>query len=131
MKGCEVVSLIAHMIAEALTPVVGRTFWRTVKRCPAAFGAVALAGQAFGVWAVGFGVTGDWALVAIGVSCLVFYTGLLALLAVKLRAGTWGAFCDWSAALFGAGGSAEPSAAVERRSMESFPTRSDSSPAAG
>lgn len=94
------VSLIAHLIGHLLTPLAGRTFFRTAKRFPPTFAAVALAGEAVGVWAVGFWVVGDWFLVGIGVLCLVFYTGLLALLAIKLWAGTWGAFCDWAASLF-------------------------------
>ncbi len=102
------VSLIAYLIGELLTPLVGRTFFRAVKRCPPAFAAVALAGEAVGVWAVGSGAEGDWLLVGVGVLCLTFYTGLLALLAVKLRAGTWDAFCDWAASLFESGGRAEP-----------------------
>ncbi len=39
-------------------------------------------------------------MIGIGVLCLTFYTGLLGLLAVKLWAGTWGTFCDYSKSLF-------------------------------
>lgn len=94
------VSLIAYLIGELLTPLAGRTFFRAVKRFPPAFAVVALAGEGVGVWAVGFSADDDWTLKSIGAGCLAFYTGLLVLLAVKLRAGTWGDFCDSSASQF-------------------------------
>lgn len=90
-------SLIGHL----LTPLVGRTFFRTVKRFPLAFVAVAVGGQGLGAWLVcECGPAGDWPMAGLGVLLLVFYTGLLGLVAVKCRTGTWDNFCDDAASQF-------------------------------
>jgi hypothetical protein len=92
--------LIAQLIVHEITPFLGRWFFRTICHWPAVFAAVALVGECVGVWAIGFWPLGDWFWVGIRVLCLFLYTGLLALLAVKLWSGTWGAFCDWGVSLF-------------------------------
>jgi hypothetical protein len=95
--------LIAHLIGSLITPAIGRWFFRTVRRWPILFAVVALTGDWVGVSAVGWWAPGDWFLFAVGVLCLVFYTGLLALLVAKLWSGTWEEFCDWGIALFQSG----------------------------
>ncbi len=94
------VSLFAYVIGELLTPIIGRFIWHTVKRFPPTFAGVAFVGQFVGVYLLQCAPAGDWSIIGIGVLCLTFYTGLLGLLAVKLWAGTWGTFCDYSASLF-------------------------------
>ncbi len=39
------VSLFTYVIAELLTPTIGRFFWRSVKRFPPSFAGVAFVGQ--------------------------------------------------------------------------------------
>ena len=111
-------TLIGHLIADLCVPLVARTFFRAIKRWPGLLAAIALTGEAVGVWAVACWPAGDWRLVGIGVLCLGFYTFLLALLAIKLRAGTWGAFCDWAASEFDPHSQAEPSPAPDPGPME-------------
>jgi hypothetical protein len=95
------VSLITHLIGGRLVPVLSRSFWRAVKRFPPAFAGVALAGQFLGAWLVNCcGPAGDWSMTGLGVLCLIFYTGLVVMLAVKWWDGTWGEFCDYAASLF-------------------------------
>lgn len=61
-----------------------------------AFAFVAAVGQAFGAWLVcDCGQAGNWLLVAHGVLEVGFYTGLLGLVALKWKNGTWGEFCDY------------------------------------
>jgi hypothetical protein len=83
-----------------VTQFVGRTFFRIVRRWPTVFAGVAGIGLTVGVWAVGFLPARNWMIVGIGVLCLVFYSGLLVLLIVKLWRGTWVEFCDSNEALF-------------------------------
>jgi hypothetical protein len=85
-----------HMVGR----IVGRSFFRIVRRWPIVFAAVAAAGEAVGVWGISFLPSRDWTMVLIGVLCITFYTGLLVLLVVKLWRGTWGEFCDWAESLF-------------------------------
>ena len=124
------VSLIAHLIGHLLTPLVGRTFFRTVKRFPPAFAAVAVGGQGLGAWLVcECGPAGDWPMAGLGVLLLVFYTGLLGLVAVKWWAGTWGGFCDAAASQFEPAPDAEPgnvvppNNALQRTQAQSGPGR--------
>src|SRR5438128_216405 len=84
---------------------IARWFFLLVGRQPAVFALVAIAGDALGTVLVRLGFADDWAIFAIGVLCLIFYTGLLALLVVKLRAGTWKASCESMASLFDLGSS--------------------------
>ena len=88
--------LIAHLIA----PFVGRWSFRAFRRWPVLFAAAALVGDGVGLWLISIRPAGDWVLVG-GILCLVFYTGLLVLLVVKLWSGTWSAFCDWGESIFG------------------------------
>lgn len=94
-------SFIAHVIGHLLTPLIGRTFFRTVKRFPTVFAGVAITGQAVGMWLVcECGPAGDWPMIGLGVLCLVFYTGLFGMVLLKCRTGTWDAFCDHAVAEF-------------------------------
>src|SRR5205823_6322025 len=68
---------VERLIVRLIARPIGRWFFRTVRRWPAVFAAVALVGECVGGWAVGFWSESDWVLVGIGVLCLVFYTGLL------------------------------------------------------
>ena len=95
------ISLIAHLIGHFLTPLAGRTFFRAVKRFPPAFAAVAVLGQALGIWLMyECGPAGDWPMAGLGLLCLVFYAGLLGLVVFKCLEGTWDRFCDYAASQF-------------------------------
>ncbi len=94
------VSFFAYVIGELLTPTIGRFFWRAAKRFPPAFAGVGFVGQFVGVFLIQGAPAGDWPIFGIGVLCLIFYTGLLGLLAIKLWSGTWDLFCDYSKSLF-------------------------------
>lgn len=96
-----VISFVAHVIGHLLTPLIGRTFFRTVKRFPTAFAGVAITGQTVGIWLLCECVpAGSWPMAGLGLLCLVFYTGLFGMVVVKRRAGTWDAFCDHAASEF-------------------------------
>ena len=95
-----------------ISKIVGRWFFALVRRRPLVFAACALTGLCIGLWLLSFFQTGDWALGAIGVTCVVFYAGALLLLILKLRAGTWIAFCDWAESLFSQPGSISPARVV-------------------
>ncbi len=87
-----------------LTRIVGRTFFRVVRRCPWVFGIVGLAGLFLGYCCL-FVFQDDhprkeWFLRVLGVLCLIFYAGLIALLIRKLITKTWTEFCDWAIGIF-------------------------------
>ena len=84
--------------------VVGRTFFRIVRRVPLVFAVVAVAGLVLGYCCI-FVLHDDapskeWFLRVLGVGCLVFYGWLLVLLIWKLIARSWTDFCDWAIAVF-------------------------------
>lgn len=88
-------SLVAHLVGHVFAPLLGRTFFRFVKRFPATFAAVTLGGQFLGAWLIcECGPAGNWPMAGLGVLMLAFYAGLLCFLAVKWWRGTWGDFCD-------------------------------------
>lgn len=113
-----------HLIAHLIVPFIGRWFFRTVRRWPWVFAGFALAGECVGAWAVGFWQAGDWILVGIGILCLAFYTGLLILLAVKLRTDTWVAFCDKAEAVFGGGADTEQLVDATMHTITFYPKNS-------
>ena len=89
-------TLLVNLIVRAVYRYAVPMFFRTIKRFPLAFAAVAAVGQAVGAWLVcNCGQAGNWSMAVLGVFELGFYTGLLGLLTVKWRNGTWGEFCDY------------------------------------
>ncbi len=89
-------SILVSLIARAAHRYAVPLFIRTIKRFPLVFAGVAVVGQVLGAWLVcNCAQAGNWQMVAIGVFELVFYTGLLGLLAVKWLNGSWRDFCDY------------------------------------
>ena len=93
-------SFIACFIVELLIPILGWAFWMAVKRFPPAFAGVTFVGQLLGAFLLDYcGQAVDWPMAGLGVLCLIFYTGLLGMLIIKLWHGTWGVFCDYAASI--------------------------------
>lgn len=91
--------LVVHLVGRAAHRFVVPTFFWTCKRFSPAFAGVAMVGQKVGAWLVWeCGLAKDWPMAGLVVLMLVFYSGLLALVAVKWWNDTWGEFCDsvWS-----------------------------------
>jgi hypothetical protein len=93
--------LLGHLISHVITPLVGRAFFRTVRRWPITFAALAIGGLLVGLVVIDVSISvSNWLLVGLGVAMEVFYGGLLLMQLHKLRQGTWTAFCDWGVSLF-------------------------------
>lgn len=99
----------AHGLVPAVVVNLGaRLFFGACRIFPPLFVAVCLIGVGVGVL-LSFGFIaadgpGPWEpliLRGLGVGCLIFYGGLLAVLVVRLRDGSWGWFCRRLAAAFG------------------------------
>jgi hypothetical protein len=87
-----------------LVRIVGRTFFRVVKRFPFVFALVAIAGLVLGYCCI-FVLHDDvllkeWLLRIIGGGCFVFYGGLLIFLICKINSRRWAEFCDWAISIF-------------------------------
>ena len=97
-------SLVAHLFVRVVQRYAVPMLVRAVRRFPLLFAGGAVGGQAFGAWlACECGPAGDWPMAGLGVLMLGFYTGLVGLVAVKWRDGTWGGFCDYVLSLVGGG----------------------------
>ena len=93
-------SLLANLVAGLARRYAVPLVVRSVKRFPLLFAVAAAAGQAFGAWLIReCGPAADWPMAGLGALMLVFYTGLIVLVAMKCRAGTWGEFCDYVSSL--------------------------------
>jgi hypothetical protein len=87
-----------------LVRIIGRNFFRVVRKFPLVFALVAVAGLAFGYCCI-FILRDDepaneWFLRSIGVGCFIFYGWLLVLLIRKISNNSWTVFCDWAISIF-------------------------------
>jgi hypothetical protein len=100
----ESLGIIRAMYLTPLTRIVGRTFFRVVRRFPFVFVVVAVAGLVLGYCCI-FVLHDDkpskeWFLRCLGIGCLFFYGGLLVLLIHKICTKKWADFCDWAVGIF-------------------------------
>lgn len=80
-----------------LAMLLGRCLFRICRRWPVVFAGLAGVGQWVAISVIDRSYSQqNWPGVAAGGAGLIFCTGMLVLLVVKLRAGTWTAFCDWA-----------------------------------
>ena len=102
----ELLLIGALIFIDSLLPhlSIGDRFFRVVRRWPWIFAVFALVGLGVGAWISWVNPPDPsrvWLFKAIGILCIIFYGGLLILLVVKLRDGTWRAFCDDQASQLG------------------------------
>lgn len=87
-----------------LVRLVGRAFFRIVRRFPFVFGLASIGGLVLGYCSIfvlhDANPARAWFLRVIGVGCLIFYGWLLVLLIRKLGNKSWPAFCDWALDIF-------------------------------